>query len=72
MCDLNPEETSDLLSSLREIDTLAEQVATHASSVEKTAFMDHEGLAAALAALRDRAESIREWVVAKPQQHSMH
>ncbi|WP_157250293.1 hypothetical protein [Nonomuraea typhae] len=72
MCDLNTHETHDLLASLRELDSLAEQVATHASSVEKTAYMDHEGLAALLTTLRDRAESTRAWVTAKPAEHAAH
>ncbi|MFI9550554.1 hypothetical protein [Nonomuraea endophytica] len=72
MCDLNPQETQHLLSALHEIDDLTAKVAAHAADVEKTAFMDHETLAALLTSLRDRADSAREWVTAKPAQHADH
>lgn len=69
MCDLNPQESRDIISALTELNALAEQVATHSAAIEKTAYMDHENLAVALESLRDRAESARAWVVAKPMQH---
>lgn len=72
MCDLNSEESRDIVEALREISTLAEQVGTHTSAIEKTAYMDHENLAALLTTLRDRAEAARVWVTDKPQQHAMH
>ncbi|NUR84948.1 MAG: hypothetical protein HOY71_12760 [Nonomuraea sp.] len=72
MCDLNPQESRDIVNALTELNALAEQVATHTAAIETTAYMDHENLAAALETLRDRAETARAWVAAKPQQHSMH
>ncbi|MCG5214739.1 hypothetical protein [Streptosporangium sp. KLBMP 9127] len=72
MCDLNSEESRDIVEALSEISALAGQLAAHTSAIEETAYMDHEGLAALLAGLRDRAEKAREWVADKPQQHAMH
>ncbi|MEU0564443.1 hypothetical protein ABZ297_03455 [Nonomuraea sp. NPDC005983] len=72
MCDLNAEETRTVVQSLSELDTLTDEVRKHSAAIESTAFMDHEALATTLAELRDRAESVRAWVAAKPQQHAGH
>ncbi|MER6944326.1 hypothetical protein ABT294_09915 [Nonomuraea sp. NPDC000554] len=72
MCDLNAEETRAIVRSLSELDALTDEVRRHSAAIESTAFMDHAALAATLAELRDRAESVRAWVAAKPQQHAVH
>ncbi|MFI6325608.1 hypothetical protein ACIBG8_49405 [Nonomuraea sp. NPDC050556] len=69
MCDLNSEESRDVVEALNEISTLAGQLGTHSASIEQTAFMDHENLAALLTDLRDRTDRTLAWVIAKPQQH---
>ncbi|WP_157530265.1 hypothetical protein [Microtetraspora niveoalba] len=71
MCDLNSEETRYIVGALGAIDSLAEQVRAHSSSIGETAYMDHEALAALLAGLRDQADTAQRWVEAKPQQHAM-
>ena len=70
MCDLNPQESRDVLDSLSEIRALSDQVAKHASAIEESAYMDHAGLAALLTELRDRVDATRVWVEAKPHQHA--
>ncbi|MDR8408413.1 hypothetical protein [Nonomuraea sp. 3-1Str] len=72
MCDLNPRESRDVLESLSEIRALADQLAAHSTAIQETAYMDHANLATLLTALRDRADTAREWVEAKPRQHAGH
>ncbi len=71
MCDLNSAETRHIVGALGAIDSLAEKVRTHSSSINETAYMDHEVLADLLATLRDSADAAQRWVEAKPQQHAM-
>jgi hypothetical protein len=72
MCDLNSQEKTDLLAALAEINTLAQRINEHATSIDETAYMDHEGLAALLADLRDKAGASQQWVANKPHEHAGH
>lgn len=72
MCDLSQQDSRDINATLSEINSLAGQVETHRSSIEQTAYMDHENLAALLSDLERQVGSARAWVVAKPQEHAGH
>jgi hypothetical protein len=72
MCDLNQQESRHILDTLSEINSLAGQVEGHRSSIEQTAYMDHENLAALLANLERQVTTAKAWVVAKPQEHAGH
>jgi hypothetical protein len=72
MCDLSQQESRDLSDTLSKINSLVGQVEAHRSSIEQTAYMDHENLAALLADLERQVGSARAWVVAKPQEHAGH
>ncbi len=72
MCDLNPQETDAIVATLTEINTLTEQINAHTASITATRFMDHAGLAALLATLRDTAGSAEQWVAGKPHEHAGH
>ncbi|MEU7893962.1 hypothetical protein AB0B45_13970 [Nonomuraea sp. NPDC049152] len=72
MCDLNPQESRDIIQALEELHTLTGQAMRHATSIEDTAYMDHEGLAAVLTSLRDRTQTTLHWVKDRPQQHATH
>ncbi|MCI0687820.1 MAG: hypothetical protein L0Y54_11370 [Sporichthyaceae bacterium] len=72
MCDLNHQESQFIVAALAEITQLAEQLRSHARSIGESSYMDHESLAAGLAALGDRTEAARQWVVAKPAEHAAH
>ena len=72
MCDLNSEESREIITALNEISGLADQVRAHASAIWETAYMDHENLATVLATLKDRTEGAWRWATDKPQQHAMH
>jgi hypothetical protein len=69
MCDLNPEESAFVISTLGEISALATQLDEHAASIGQSAYMDHDALAALLVTLRQRADSAATWVADKPHPH---